>query len=169
MKRLLIAGVIVLAAALAAGIAIAATTGGGSGSKSGKGGTVSVETIPGTGKVLVDAKGRALYRNDQDRRGMAACTGACLSFWTPAAADGTPKASGLAGKLAALPQADGSKQVAYKGKLLYTFKLDKPGKVTGDSFKDTFAGRTFTWHVVRPTAAKGSAPASPAAPTYPGY
>jgi predicted lipoprotein with Yx(FWY)xxD motif len=128
MRRLLIFGVIG-AAAIVAGIAIAAT--GGGAAKSG-GGTVSAKQISGAGRVLVDSKGRALYRSDQERNGMVLCDGACLSFWQPLTVSGTPKGSSLPGKLAVVKRPDGRRQVTYNGKLLYSFKLDKPGKVTGD-------------------------------------
>jgi predicted lipoprotein with Yx(FWY)xxD motif len=52
--------------------------------------------------------------------------------------------------------------VACNGRLLYSFKLDKPGKVTGDGFKDAFGGQRFTWRVAHPVgvarrAASGAA------------
>jgi hypothetical protein len=62
--------------------------------------------------------------------------------------------------------------VTYNGKLLYSFKLDKAGKLMGDGFKDAFGSQKFTWHVVRPTAASGGgAKPTPTTPTYtiPGY
>ena len=166
MKRLLISGIVGVLA-LTAGIAIAvAATGSGSA-------TVSVKRIAGTGTVLVDAKGRALYRSDQERNGKVLCTGACVSFWKPLVVSGTPKAHSLPGKLAAVRRPDGRRQVTYNGRLLYTFTLDKPGKVTGDGFKDAFGAHRFTWHVARPTSAMGS-PATTSPPptytyTYPGY
>jgi predicted lipoprotein with Yx(FWY)xxD motif len=40
--------------------------------------------------------------------------------------------------------------VTYNGRLLYSFKLDKRGNVSGDGFKDAFGGQRFTWHVARP-------------------
>lgn len=169
MKRLLILGVIG-AAALVAGIAIAVAASGGSGGTAKAGAaTVSVKRIAGAGKVLVDAKGRALYKNEQERGRMVLCNGACLSFWTPLIANGTPKkASSLAGKLAIVRRPDGRRQVAYNGKLLYSFKLDKPGKVTGDGFKDAFGGQKFTWHVVHPTGATSSSSMTTPTITYPG-
>ena len=168
MRRLLIFGVIG-AAAIAAGIAIAATDGSGGGAQS-VGGTVSVKQISGAGKVLVDSKGRALYRSDQERNGMVRCDGACLSFWQPLIVSGTPKGSSLPGKLAVVKRPDGRRQVTYNGKLLYSFKLDKPGKVTGDGFKDAFGDRKFTWHVARPTASTSSStPTTTPTTTYPGY
>jgi predicted lipoprotein with Yx(FWY)xxD motif len=100
-KRLVIAAVAAVAA-LTADIAIAvAASGGSSGAARNDAATVSVKRIAGHGKVLVDAKGRALYRSDQERNGMVLCTGACLSFWPPLKVSGTPtKGGSLADKLA---------------------------------------------------------------------
>jgi predicted lipoprotein with Yx(FWY)xxD motif len=167
MRRLLIFGVIG-AAAIAAGIAIAAT--GGSGGAAQSGGTVSVKQISGAGRVLVDSKGRALYRSDQERNGMVLCDGACLSFWQPLTVTGTPKGRSLPGKLGVVKRPDGRRQVTYNSKLLYSFKLDKPGKVTGDGFKDAFGGQKFTWHVAHPIASKSSSTTTTTpTTTYPGY
>jgi predicted lipoprotein with Yx(FWY)xxD motif len=170
-KRLLILGG-VGAVALVVGIAIAVGATGGGAAKAG-GATVSVKQLGSAGKVLVDSKGRALYMNDQERRGMVLCTGACLSFWKPLLVAGTPHGSSLPGKLAVLKRPDGGRQVTYGGRLLYTFTLDKAGKVTGDGFDDAFGGQKFTWHVAHRTVAV----AKPAAtgggtsgyPGYPGY
>jgi predicted lipoprotein with Yx(FWY)xxD motif len=170
-KRLLISGVIVLAATAGVAIAVAASGGSAGAAKTG-GATVSVKRIAGAGRVLVDAKGRALYRSDQERRGMVLCTGACLSFWQPLTVSGTPKGRSLPGKLAVVRRPDGRRQVTYDGKLLYSFKLDKPGKVTGDGFKDAFGGQKFTWHVARPIAVKSppsTTTTTTPTTTYPGY
>jgi predicted lipoprotein with Yx(FWY)xxD motif len=175
MKRLLIAGVVV-AVALAAGIAIAIAATGGGGSDSGSassassasGTTVSAKQIGGSGNVLVDAKGDALYANDQEKSGMVLCNGACLSFWTPATVKGAPTSNGLSGKLAVVKRPDGTKQVSYNGKLLYTFYLDQPGKVSGDGFDDAFGGHKFTWHVVTASGAASSSSSQPSS-RIPGY
>jgi predicted lipoprotein with Yx(FWY)xxD motif len=168
MKRLLIVGVIVVVAAAAVAIAVAATDGSDGSSKAGSA-TVSVKQIGGT-SVLVDTKGRALYRSDQERQGMVLCTGACLAFWQPLTVSGTPHGSSLKGKLAVVKRPDGGRQVTYNGRLLYSFKLDKPGKVTGDGFKDAFGGQKFTWHVAHPVGATASpAPTTTPSITYPGY
>jgi predicted lipoprotein with Yx(FWY)xxD motif len=145
-RRLLIIGVIG-AAAIAVGVAIAAAHGG---SATAKGGavTVSAKQIGGM-KVLVDSKGHALYRSEQEHGGMVLCTGACLSFWHPLLVTRVPKGGSLPGKLAFVKRPDGGRQVTYNGGLLYSFKLDKPGEVTGNGFKDAFGGHRFTWHVVR--------------------
>ena len=164
-RRLLIIGV-AAALALVVGIALAiAATGGGAASS---GATVSVKRIGGAGKVLVDAKGRALYSNDQERGSMVLCVGQCLSFWKPLISSGAPKGVSLPGKLGLAKRPNGSKQVTYRGKRLYTFTLDKPGKVTGDGFRDAFGGQKFTWDVVH--AAKVDNDASEmGSDGYPGY
>jgi predicted lipoprotein with Yx(FWY)xxD motif len=167
MRRLLVIGVIAaVVAAVGVAIAIAATGGGGS-SSTASGATVSVKKVAGAGSVLVDSKGRALYRSEQERNGMVLCTGACLSFWQPLTVKGTPKASSLNGKLGVVKRPDGGRQVTFDGKLLYSFKLDGQGQVKGDGFKDAFGGQKFHWHVVRPVGASSSSSSNPTStPTY---
>jgi predicted lipoprotein with Yx(FWY)xxD motif len=162
---LVIGAVVVAAAAVSVAIAIAATGGGSSGSNTGRA-TVSVQKIAGAGSVLVDSKGRALYRSEQEKNGMVLCTGSCLSFWQPLTVTGTPKGRSLPGKLALVQRPDGGRQVTYNGKLLYSFKLDSSGQLKGDDFKDAFGGQAFHWHVVRPVGTSSSGPASTPTPTY---
>ena len=71
---------------------------------------------------------------------------------------GARRTQSLQGTLATVRRPDGGRQVTYRGRLLYSFKLDKPGKVTGDGFKDAFGGQKFTWHVARPAGEAGSSP-----------
>ena len=178
MKRLLITGavvVVVLAAGIA--IAIAATDGGSGSSMSSTAGpssnaaaaTVSAKQIGGTGNVLVDSSGHALYANDQEN-GMALCDGACTSFWTPLTVHGTPKGSSITGKLGVVRRPDGAKQVTYNGKLLYTFYEDGADQVKGDGFDDAFGGRQFTWHVVHANGSTSSPTTTQSGGSgYPGY
>jgi predicted lipoprotein with Yx(FWY)xxD motif len=165
MKRLLIIGVIVAAAA-AAGIAIAASNGGSGTAKSGRA-TVSVASISGAGKVLVDSKGRALYRNAQEHGAMVLCKGACVSIWKPLVVHGKPVGKSLPGKLGVAKRSGGKRQVTYNSKRLYTFTLEKPGKVTGDDAMDAFGGQKFTWHVVHPVGATSSNPSPTPTTPYP--
>jgi predicted lipoprotein with Yx(FWY)xxD motif len=158
---------------IVAGIAVAvavASTGGSRDSAQNGGAPVSDKLIRGAGRLLVDSKGRALYVNDQERRGMVLCTGACLSFWRPLTISGQLKSGAFSGKLAVVRRPDGKRQVAYKGKPLYSFTLDKPGKVTGDGFADAFGGQKFTWHVARGTKVASSPRTTTSGTTaYPGY
>jgi predicted lipoprotein with Yx(FWY)xxD motif len=176
MKRLLIAAAVV-AVVVVVGVAIAATSGGGSSSKASSsppsganGATVSTAQLGGSGNVLVDSDGQALYANDQEKNGMALCDGACLSFWTPLTIHGgMPKGGSLSGKLGVVSRPDGGKQVTFNGKLLYTFYLDKPGKVSGDGFTDAFSGRQFTWNVVHANGTTSSSGSGQPSDTIPGY
>src|SRR5215471_7862356 len=99
MKRLIISG-----AALAAAAVVLAGCGSGGGSKTGSAAgqagtaTVSAKSISGSGRVLVDSSGRALYVNDQEKRGMLLCKGACVSIWMPLTVHNAPKAGSLGGK-----------------------------------------------------------------------
>ena len=167
-RRLLIIGIAaVLALAVSVALAIAAASGGTGGSS---GATVSVKRVGAAGKVLVDAKGLALYRNDQERGKMVLCVGECAKFWQPLISNGAPKGKALPGKLGLAKRPGGAMQVTYNGRRLYTFTIDRPGKVTGDNFHDAFGGQSFTWHVVR--LGKGSSSPSSSGSggyQYPGY
>ena len=100
---------------------------------------------------------------------MVLCTGACLSFWQPLTVKGFPTGHSLSGKLATVRRPDGGRQVTYNGKLLYSFKLDKAGKVSGDGFKDAFGGQKFTWRVAHPTGVKSTTTTVPTTTMFPGY
>jgi predicted lipoprotein with Yx(FWY)xxD motif len=150
MKRLLIAGgIVVVALVVGIAIAVAATNGGGYGSS-------AAPASSGSAKALVDANGQALYVNDQERSGMVLCNGACASIWVPVTAGDAPKAGSVTGMLGVVKRPDGSSQETLDGKPLYTFYLDKPGKVSGDGFKDAFGGHRFTWHVVHANGSTSS-------------
>jgi len=158
MKRLLIpAAFAVIAIAVATGCGGGGGNGSSSSGSSASNGTATVQSqqISGSGNVLVDSKGQALYANDQEK-GMVLCNGACTSFWTPLTVNGTPNGSSLSGKLGVIKRPDGANQVTYQGKLLYTFYMDKPGQVAGNGFDDAFSGHQFTWHVVHASGATSS-------------
>jgi predicted lipoprotein with Yx(FWY)xxD motif len=168
MKRLLILGAAV--AAVAAALLLAAC-GGGAGSNgnasgamgSGSSGTtVSSEQIGDAGTVLVDSDGKALYASNEEKGGKVLCTDdACLAFWKPLTiSGGAPTGSSLPGKLGVAQRPDGTRQVTYDGKLLYSFNEDQPGEVTGDGFMDAFGGQQFTWHVVQSNGSVGSSGSS---------
>jgi len=94
------------------------------------------------GKVLTDDKGMTLYTFDKDAGGKSACNGPCAGNWPPLAAAADAK---LAAGYTVIARDDGAKQVAYKGKPLYTWKNDKkPGDITGDGFLNG------AWHIAQP-------------------
>lgn len=74
----------------------------------------------------VNADGKALYTYVNDTTpGKSVCNGPCANIWPPltAAADAKP-----AGDWSVITRDDGSKQWAHKGKPVYTFGRDMPGK-----------------------------------------
>ncbi|MGI4813251.1 MAG: COG4315 family predicted lipoprotein [Janthinobacterium lividum] len=94
-----------------------------------------------SGGALVDAHGRTLYTFDKDSAGKSACNGPCASMWPPALATANDAPSG---DFSLVSRDDGSKQWAYQGKPVYTYKKDmKTGDANGDNFKDV-------WHAVKP-------------------
>jgi len=111
--------------------------------------TVSTKSISGVGSVLVDAKGDALYTNNQDSGFKIACTGSCISIWVPLAAPsgGQPTSdnASVQAKLGVVKGPGGTSQVTFGGKPLYTFVQDSPGQATGNGVKDSFGGTNFTW------------------------
>ena len=111
--------------------------------------TVSVEELGDSGRVLVDSAGKALYAADEEADSSVVCTGACTSFWMPLTIDGgAPSGNSLPSELGVVERGDGTRQVTFDGKRLYTFVEDEPGEVTGDGFSDAFDGQQFTWHVL---------------------
>jgi predicted lipoprotein with Yx(FWY)xxD motif len=94
------------------------------------------------GKVLTNDQGMTLYNFAKDSNGKSACNGSCATNWPPLKAAADAKATD---SYTIISRADGSKQWAYKGKPLYTWKNDhKPGDITGDGFLKG------AWHIARP-------------------
>ena len=112
--------------------------------------TVSLASVSGFGKVLVNSKGFALYSPAQEKGGTIRCTGSCTSIWLPLTTKGTPSApAGV--ELGTVMRPDGKTQVTFKGKPLYRFAEDSsPKSVSGNGLSDNFGGKSFTWHVASP-------------------
>ena len=103
-------------------------------------GGVTVKTTS-LGPTLVDAKGMTLYTWGNDTTaGKSLCNGPCAVTWIPLAAGPSDMASG---DWSIVTRDDGTKQLAYKGKPLYTYKSDSnAGDVTGNG-----KGK---WSIARP-------------------
>ena len=129
------------------------------------GDTVSTQSISGTGTVLVDSSGRALYTNDMDKGTKIACTEECAAEWLPLVVQGQPSSSdgAVQSKLGTVKRPDGTTQVTYGGLPLYTFVEDTAGQVTGNGEADSFGGTDFTWTVASTSGSAGGG--SAAAPT----
>jgi predicted lipoprotein with Yx(FWY)xxD motif len=90
--------------------------------------------------MLVDHAGMTVYTYDKDTpdSGKSACVATCAKNWPPVMAEGTPAAP-----YSVVTREDGARQLAHKGKPLYTFVKDKKA---GDKTGDGVGG---AWHVVK--------------------
>ncbi len=109
---------------------------------------LEVAAPPGTGMILTDANGRAVYVMD------AACTGDCLTQFTPVPGTATAKAGDTAVKASmagSTTGANGAKHASYNGSPLYYYNGDQaPGDMKGAGVK---AGGTRA-HLVGPNGKK---------------
>jgi len=107
------------------------------------------------GDIVVDGEGRTLYLFTADDGTTSACTGGCATAW-PALVAPAEAGSGVTGAVTEATQADGAKQIALNGHLLYYYAADAaPGATSGQ-------GVSGKWYVVDgagnaiTTAASGS-------------
>jgi predicted lipoprotein with Yx(FWY)xxD motif len=109
-------------------------------------GAVAMRDLPGVGTVLVDTSGKTLYFTDSDRPGAIKCTGDCNKLWIPSVPP-NPNPQGV--NLGVVQRPDGTNQLTYQNKPLYTFTLDSKDKpAAGNNANDNFGGMAFTWHAV---------------------
>ena len=101
---------------------------------------MSVEELGDSGRVLVDSAGKALYAADEEADSSVVCTGACTSFWIPLTIQkGAPRGDSLPSELGVVARGDGTRQVTFDGKRLYTFVEDEPERLpaTGSPTRST--------------------------------
>ncbi len=98
------------------------------------------------GLVIVDADGKTLYVFDNDEGGTSACEGACADTWPPLTTEGDPAGGdGVeANLLGTTDRSDGTTQVTYNGRPVYTFAADAAAGDTGGQ------GVGGIWWVVAP-------------------
>lgn len=141
------AGATVLTAALAACGSSGSSGSGSSGSgaaaassgaqMSAKSGAPTLKVVhTSLGPVVAGPDGRTVYEFDKDTKGSgkSACAGACLSAWPAVTVSGTPKTSGISGKVGTITTKDGKKQVTLNGWPLYYYAGDgSAGDVNGQA------------------------------------
>ena len=113
---------------------------------------VSVKTVMGH-RVFVNRKGKTLYSPVQEKTGMIRCTGShgCTSIWVPVKFSGAKsQLKSVNSGLGTVRRPDGSMQVAFHKRPLYSFAPEGPGKLTGNGVKDRFGSQHFTWMAVGP-------------------
>lgn len=91
--------------------------------------------------VLTNTKGRTLYSLSAETHGRFICTGACVSTWHPLLIPAATKPTGPV-KLGRIERPDGTTQVTFKGRPLYSFAGDAgAGSANGEGIEDV-----GTWH-----------------------
>ena len=141
--RLILSGVLALAAASVSSAALASPDG------------VRSRLTAGPssyGRILFDGRGFALYAFTRDPRGRSVCTGACAKAWPPYVVKTRPgAASGVKARLlGTTKRGDGSLQVTYAGRPLYYYVGDRSkGQVLCQNVTE-FGG---VWRVIRPSGA----------------
>jgi predicted lipoprotein with Yx(FWY)xxD motif len=113
---------------------------------------ISVRTVSGLGRVLVDARGHTLYMFEPDKRAKVTCVGACASVWPPVKLSDGQKAAAVGGAksslLASDPDPEGGQVVTYAGWPLYTYVADSgPGTATGQGLNVNGG----LWYVLSPS------------------
>jgi predicted lipoprotein with Yx(FWY)xxD motif len=89
------------------------------------------------GTILVNSEGMTLYHLSGEVNGKFICTGSgCLGVWHPLIAPSSGTPSGV-GSLGTVKRPEGTMQVTYKGRPLYTFTGDhQAGETKGQGIKD---------------------------------
>jgi predicted lipoprotein with Yx(FWY)xxD motif len=115
---------------------------------------LSTAVIDG-GPAFVNSAQHAVYTFDGDTTpNQSKCTGQCAGVWPPV----SPPSVALSAPWASFMRSDGSQQLSYNGKPLYTF--------TGDTAPNVATGNGLNgFHVARPLAGAGNG----VAPGNPGY
>jgi predicted lipoprotein with Yx(FWY)xxD motif len=86
------------------------------------------------GTILVDGRGKTVYRFAADTKGHSNCSGACAQYWhaLTATANLPTAASTVTAQLGTITRSDGAMQVTANGWPLYTFVGDNaPGATSG--------------------------------------
>jgi predicted lipoprotein with Yx(FWY)xxD motif len=126
-----------------------------------------------SGGTLENAAGRTLYVSDLERHKVLCTSGACTAIWSPLTVTGRHRPTGpgkVGQELSTIKRPDGTSQVTYDGRPLYTFSFDHgAGQVNGDGAKDSFDGHDFTWHAARASASAGGGPSAPSSSSRGGY
>jgi predicted lipoprotein with Yx(FWY)xxD motif len=131
-----------------AAVVLAASTATGSVGAAARGGT-TVRTVGSQfGTILGDRKGQAFYVFGNERTSRSECYGACAKAWPPVPASGRPVAAkGVrASLIGTTRRRDGSRQLTFRGRPLYFYVSDAPGRVLCHDVRE-FDG---LWQVIRP-------------------
>jgi predicted lipoprotein with Yx(FWY)xxD motif len=154
-NKFLAAGLVAVAALVAAGCGSSSSGSGNGGSTSTPGGAsgtaLKTATVSGT-TVLTNAQGFTLYWFGPDTASKSNCTGACAQIWPPVKGPATA-GTGVTGTLSTITRSDGIVQATYNGHPLYTYTADTAAGQANGNGVNAYGG---VWYEV--TASGGSAP-----------
>ncbi len=108
--------------------------------------SAALATLALKGAGFINAAGLTVYVFDADLAspGHSVCNGVCALNWPHVA---PPAGKTIVAPFATITRDDGSKQLTYNGRPLYTFIADSSeGQTNGDGL-DEFGG---IWHIARP-------------------
>jgi len=148
-----------IALVLTAGLALVAcgggddessTSGSGAGTAPAESATVRTVDLPGFGAVLATGAQDTIYVHTADPQGGSSCTGKCAKEYKPVEAKGelTAGPDVEADLLSSFTRKDGTKQVLYNDKALYTHTGQ--GSISGAGV-ESFGG---TWLLMEPSGSE---------------
>lgn len=114
------------------------------------GAVVTAAATPKLGKAIVNEEGLTLYDFHKDKGTTSACYGACAKVWPPLLTEGKPSAGegAMTSKLGVTKRKDGTEQVTYAGRPVYTYVEDtKPGETNGND-TSSFGAQ---WYALSPS------------------
>jgi predicted lipoprotein with Yx(FWY)xxD motif len=95
------------------------------------------------GEVLTTGNKQAIYVWNREPKGKVRCTGACAKAWPPVVVKtGVVVAmhvNGIKGDFGTVRRANGSRQLTFNGRALYTYANEKPGQVKCNNVQGWFA------------------------------
>jgi Uncharacterized protein conserved in bacteria len=126
--------------------------------------TLKVATNPTLGSYLTDQDGRTVYVFTKDTTTKSVCDGNCAKAWPPLEGVGAAGTDVDASLIGVGSRTDGSKQVTYKGMLLYYWAGDKnPGDINGQNVQGVWFVVSPSGDIIKTALSTAAAPA--AAPT----
>jgi predicted lipoprotein with Yx(FWY)xxD motif len=95
------------------------------------------------GEVLTTGNKQAIYVWNREPKGKVRCTGACAKAWPPVVVKtGVVVAmhvKGIKGDFGTVRRANGSRQLTFNGRALYTYANEKPRQVKCNNVQGWFA------------------------------
>jgi predicted lipoprotein with Yx(FWY)xxD motif len=107
---------------------------------------VTAELLGSPGFVNKNSHTVYVFDADLAAPGTSTCNGQCASVWPPIT---VPAAANVPAPFAIIARSDGTSQLTYAGRPLYTYIADSAAGTTAGDGITSFGA---TWHVARPTA-----------------